>query len=108
MPPETEPTVTIGDPSGTPPTPPNPPESPWALSFELGATQEAVQSLRAEIAECRAEQDRLNGAVADLASTLASMGETLALVIAEEEEEKIEERQETRAPLWARCLGSGA
>src|SRR5438034_1158293 len=102
-----DPTVTIGDPEGNPPTPAVPPEGPGALYFELGQAMQSIQALRLEVQETRAEQDRLNGVVADLASTLSQTREELAAVIVEEVETEAEVHQEHRAAWHERILGAG-
>ena len=102
-----DPTVTIGDPEGNPPTPTPAPEGPGALYFELGQAMSDIKALRLEVAEVRAEQDRLNEAVAGLASTLATTREELSLVIAAEVETEEELHQEHRAAWHERILGAG-
>ena len=102
-----DPTVTIGDPEGNPPTPPVPPEGPGALYFELGQAMQSIQALRVDCQEVRAEQDRLNGVVADLASTLSQTRQELAAVIVEEVQGEEELHQEHRAAWHERILGAG-
>ncbi len=102
-----EPTVTIGNPGAAPEPTPAPPESTGALFFELGQAMADIRALREEVTACRAEQSRLNAAVADLANTLVQTREELALVITEEVDTEEEIHQEARAAPWERMLGAG-
>ena len=105
------------DPESSPPAPvvdvdmdpnpepaPDPPEDNLQVVFELGATQQALQDCRAEVAEARGEINQLSGAVSDLAQGQAAMAERLSLVLAEQQQEKERQEHERRSKGWERLL----
>jgi hypothetical protein len=89
--------------TGAPPA--EPPATDMEAVFELGATQEAVQHLRREVAECREETRLSSAAAADLARMVADLSNDLQQV--RQEEVRVQEEQviENRAHWLERMLG---
>jgi hypothetical protein len=92
---------TIGAPGEETPAP----ATSMAAVFELGATQNELQHLRREVAECQNHLQALSGVVEGLGLTVAALSSRLEAVTAEEE--RIEEVMETeaRASFLERILG---
>ena len=81
------------------------PETPMEAVFELGATQQAMNDLRSEVAECRAEQEQVNARVDDLESTLSQTMSLLREEIRDSRQTEEAHRETRQASWWERMLG---
>jgi seryl-tRNA synthetase len=81
------------------------PETPMGAVFELGATQQAMNDLRSEVAECRAELEQVNARADDLESTLTTALSSLREEIRDSEQTEEAHRETRQASWWEKALG---
>jgi hypothetical protein len=89
--------------TGAPPA--EPPATDMEAVFELGATQNELQHLRREVADCQEATRLSNAGVADLARMVSALADDLSQV--RQEEVRVQEEQviEKRASILERMLG---